>query len=124
MVTAQIKALLTADHDSLESVALNDPECFEVVVRALVGPRGEDGEESFDVSVCTPAWLARRCEKDGFVLCRHRLVLKSYSPARIRSVLAKFIERCSGDSWQEVAEKVARIGLWEFEDYRRQSDRR
>lgn len=124
MVTAQVRALMTAEHEPLESLRLKDPECFDVVVRATVGPLGQEGEESFDVSVCTPAWLARMCEKDGFVLCRHRLVLNSYSPAKIRSVLTKFIERCSGETWQEVAKKVARIGLWELEDYRGQEQRR
>jgi hypothetical protein len=32
-------------------------------------------------------------------------------------VIRKFIERSSGESWDEVALKVARIGFWEFEDY-------
>lgn len=124
MVAAQVKALMTVEHEPLESLTLKDPECFDVVVRAMVGPLGQEGEESFDVRVCTPESLAQICEKDGFVFGRHRLVVNSYSPAKIRSVLTKFIERCSGDSWQEVAEKVSRIGLWEFEDYRKQAERR
>jgi hypothetical protein len=27
------------------------------------------------------------------------------------------VENVSGPAWHEVAEKVARLGLWEFEDY-------
>ena len=117
MVTAQVKALVTAEHEPLESIRLKDPECFDVIVRAMVGPRGEEGEESFDVRVCSPSWLARVCEKHGFAFGRHCLVVDSFSPTEIRTILTKFIERHSGKTWQEVAQKVARLGLWEFEDY-------
>jgi len=83
----------------------------------MVGPRGSEGEESFDVVVCTPAWLEKEVEKDGFVVGRHYLVVRAYDPGFIEKLIRKFVERWSGESWSEVAEKVARIGDWEFEDY-------
>jgi len=37
--------------------------------------------------------------------------------ATIRGTITKFVERCSGQSWNEVAAKINRIAAWEFEDY-------
>ena len=87
--------------------------------RLTVGPSSGDGEESFDVTVCTPSWLDLECLRDGFVVGRHHLIVLSYDFEFIRRTLVKFVERYSGGTWQEVAVKVSRIGYWEFEDYER-----
>jgi hypothetical protein len=88
----------------------------------MVGPRDGEGQESFDIEVCTPAWLAKVCEKDGFVIGRHVLIVNDFEQARIRKIVVRMIERCSGDTWKEVAEKVGRLGYWEFEDYQPAKD--
>ncbi|WP_425508353.1 Imm8 family immunity protein [Tahibacter amnicola] len=31
--------------------------------------------------------------------------------------IRRYCERCIGGDWKAVAQKVARIGQWEFEDY-------
>lgn len=43
---AQLRALRTTNMDDLEGYMPDDPERFHVVVRAMVGPRDEAGEES------------------------------------------------------------------------------
>lgn len=101
----------------LETYKPEDPLCFRIVIQAMVGPRGGEGEESFDVNVCTPAWLEKEIAKEGFVVGRHYLIVSTYNPAFIEKLIRKFVERWSGESWSEVAQKVARIGYWEFEDY-------
>jgi hypothetical protein len=118
MLTAQVKALSTIDHIALEDVRPEDPECFQILVRAMVGPRDQEGEESFDLKVCTPSWLAKVCAKDGFVLGVHYLIVDHYDLPKIRQLINRFIERCSGDTWQQVAQKVGRLAYWEFEDLR------
>ena len=96
-----------------------DPAEFLLLARLYVGPSDGPGEESFDVEVCTPEWLARRCAAEGFVDARHTVVTTQYSftEAGLRSFLTRRVENISGDTWHQVAEKVARLGLWEFEDY-------
>jgi hypothetical protein len=56
---------------------------------------------------------------DSSVRCRSvpYLIVKDYDPSLIKKLVRKFVERWSGESWHEVAQKVARIGAWEFEDY-------
>lgn len=117
MITAELKGIYTIEMKDLNEYVPDDRDCFVVVVRAMVGPRGSEGEESFDITVCTPAWLEKEVSKYGFVLGTHCLIVQEYSHTFIRQVIKKFVERSSGESWQEVAEKIARIGTWEFEDH-------
>jgi hypothetical protein len=41
----------------------------------------------------------------------------TFTEAGLRSFLTRRVENLTGETWREVAEKVARLGLWEFEDY-------
>jgi hypothetical protein len=83
-----------------------------------IGPHDGDGGELFYLIVCTPKWLATECEKDGFVWGRHHLIVPEYNLKAITAIIITFVERCSGESWQEVTSKLSRIASWEFEDYR------
>jgi hypothetical protein len=56
--------------------------------------------------------------KNNVVAGRHHLFMREYSYEELKDFLEKYCSRCMGSSWSEVAEKVARIGYWEFEDYK------
>ena len=117
-IRARVRGIYTTNMGDLAQYVPEPSKSFSVWVRAIVGPEGGDGEGSFDVNVCTPRWLAELCRKEGFVVGRHHLVVEQYNIARLRQLITELIERCEGDSWQDVAEKVGRIGYWEFEDYK------
>ncbi|RIJ70498.1 hypothetical protein D1871_18760 [Nakamurella silvestris] len=85
-------------------------------LRMLVGPQGEPGEETFDLTVCTPAWLADRAA-DGPLLGRHLLVVPSINLDQVKSFLNAQVARLEEADWQQLAAKLSRIGFWEFEDY-------
>jgi Immunity protein 8 len=72
--------------DDLEKHVPENLEKFCVSVRAMVGPRGSDGEDSFDINVCSPKWLEEQVERHGFVLGRHYLFVPEYDPAKIRKI--------------------------------------
>ena len=113
---AALKSVSTIDGDDPSNFR-PETDCFSIWLRLYVGPSGEEGSESFDVCVCSPDWLARQSESDGFVMGRHHLVVNAYSFIPLRSTLERLIGQCSGENWAEVAAKVGRIGQWEFEDY-------
>ena len=96
-----------------------DPAKFSFLVTMTVGPAGGAGEETFSVQVCTPEWLAKRCQSEGYVDGRHIIVtsIGGYSEHGLRSFLTKRVEQVTAETWRDVAEKVSRIGYWEFEDY-------
>jgi len=120
MIRAKVKSFEVTDVPNLNPTSYipDNFEDFGCVFGVTVGPANSEGGELFYCTVCTPKWLARACEKDGFVWGRHHLVVPEYNLKAITRTITKFVENCSGDSWAEVAGRVGRIALWEFEDYR------
>jgi Immunity protein 8 len=45
------------------------------------------------------------------------LIVKRYDFEVVRSALYKQFQGVQGTNWSEVAERLARYGQWEFEDY-------
>jgi hypothetical protein len=55
--------------------------------------------------------------KDAVVSGRHYLFMKEYRYEELYGHISGYCSRCMGNSWIEVAQKVSRLGHWEFEDY-------
>lgn len=115
---AEIKNLFSLNIDDLDHFVPAEPDMFRVAVRLVAGPQGSEGEESFDFEVCSPLALAREIGDDGVLLLRHRLVMTSFDFGRVRQFVERYVRGCEGENWDEVANKLARLGWWEFEDYR------
>jgi hypothetical protein len=108
-VRPTIRHISTIDGDDPAVWRPADAGNFSVALRLIIGPADSEGEESFDLVVCSPSWLDKECERDGFVLGRHHLIVRSYDFSLLQGALVKLIERCSGDTWQEVAGKLSRV---------------
>lgn len=89
-----------------------------MLIQALVGPDDGPGEESFDIEVCTPAWLVARFEEGWPPLpgCG-RLIVARYDWPLIEHTLRRHISYLKAPTWHELALKLSRLGRWEFEDY-------
>ena len=104
--------------DLSESYTPADPDCFSFLLQAMFGPDDGPGEESFDILICTPKRLADDLRKSGGILSgRHYLLIEKYDIAQITDFILEHASRCKGQTWREVAEKLGRLGKWEFEDY-------
>jgi hypothetical protein len=115
---AHIRHIGLPQGDELESFRPDDLSNFYVTVRAMIGPDGEPGEESFDFSVCNPAWLEGECERKGFFLIRRFLAVSHWDASLVRRAIENEVSSVTGNSWPELASKLAAIAYWEFEDYR------
>ena len=96
-----------------------EPAAFAFDLRMLVGPAGGSGEESYDLTVCSPEWLAAECRRAGGIYePRHHLVVdvEGFDADILANWLAARVRRVAANSWPELAVRVARIGYWEFED--------
>jgi hypothetical protein len=114
MIVAELK-----DLSSLETYRPDGP--FGIHLFAIVGPSGSAGEESFGITVCTTEWFEQNVTANVAADRRH-LFVRHYDYDEIKQYLVKYCSACTGSSWKEIANKVARIGFWEFEDYKPHRD--
>jgi len=115
---AVLKSLCSSDIADVESYQPEKEDSFGFVIRAMVGPMGEPGEESFNITICTPKWLAEQYGATDIVLGLHKVIVFRYDYSELRRFIEKYLMRCSGDTWGEIAQKVSLLGHWEFENYR------
>jgi hypothetical protein len=101
--------------DDFRATVVDD---FALQVRLIVGPLDSPGDESFDVTVCTPVWIARWISEFGPLDGRHHLVVLEWNAKQIRTLLTNEFESQEADDWATLGEKLSRFGRWEFEDYR------
>ena len=98
-----------------------DPSEFVLLARMIVGPAGAPGEESFDVTVCSPEWLAETCREVGGICgARHHLVvsLDDFDVRVLRAWLAARVQDVEADTCPEIGERLGQLGSWGFEDNR------
>jgi len=88
-----------------------------ILIQMMIGPAGAPGEESFDVVVCSADALARKASEVGPVIGRHYLIIESWDPELVLGFLRRSVEALDEPTWVALAEKISRIGRWEFEDY-------
>ena len=117
MIKAQLKRLHSPDIADLVSYVPPNETEFGFLLQVIAGPSGQEGEESFDVVVCTPSWLESRMKPGQALVARHHLIVTRYDHENLERFVADYCEQCQGDSWQVVAGRLGRLGKWEFEDY-------
>ena len=118
MMRAELRRLHSPDVHDLESYCPEEPDNFGFLLQAMIGPAGGQGEESFDIVVCTPQWLKRNHDEREIVLGRDHLIVFRYDYKRLENFITGFVTGCDGRSWGDLAQQLSRLGKWEFEDYR------
>lgn len=113
---AVLRALMSLEVHDLSSWAPESDE-WAIGIRILAGPDDGPGEESFDFTMCSVEWLATKVRRDGLVDGRHLLVADGFNWEALKSYVERRVRQSEGDSWGEVAERLGRLGHWEFEDY-------
>ena len=120
MIRAEIKFIICWDDPKGDLAAYrpDDYENFCCLVQLYIGPHGGDGFEEFQLSICTPKWWVEN-HPDEYIIGapKNTLVVLEYDYLRLTAWLHRYVERCTGESWQEVARRLCLISSWEFEDY-------
>jgi hypothetical protein len=117
-VKAIIKGYHSPDVDFENFTPKTDNWSF--LLQLIVGPSNGEGEESFDIIVCSPQHVAEMVAHDGIVNGRHTLIASDVS--KVKPFIEKYVtSNAIGDTWQDVANKLCQLGHWEFEDYRESS---
>ncbi len=101
----------------LERDGLDPTEVDTTLFVFAAGPSGEPGEEAFHATVCTPRGLEALVDRDGVVFGRHFVFVSSINTETVEAAIHDRLRRIDGDTWSQLAEKIGRLGFWEFEDY-------
>ena len=115
---AKLHSLHSPDVDDLAYYIPENPETFGILVQAMVGPLGGDGEESIYFLVCTPQWLATQIPEGEYRFGRHCLFLKKYEYRVLHAAIEKLCHSLEEADWGTLARKLGAYGRWEFEHYR------
>jgi len=115
-VRAEIRELFASDVDNLDEWRPSG-NSFSVTIRLQIGPVGGVGEESFDLTICSPSWLSRQTDVTPVFDARHHLVVHDFDWNVIRGYIEGRVASCGGDAWEDIAQKLSRFASWEFEDY-------
>src|SRR5690349_21683466 len=113
----EVKLIFSPDAE-IKDFAPEDPERFCLFVQVFIGPTGSPGKESFDLTVCSPQWIADFVKDNGPIFGFHYLIMEHFDEVKLREKLSTYCSECSGDSWDEIAMKLNLIGKWEFYDYK------
>ena len=113
---AELKSLHSPDADPLRDFAPVGP--FGLLVQTMIGPHEQEGYESFDFMLCTPEWFASNMRSD-IEMGRHYLFVRDFDYLRLEQYVQAYCRKCGeATTWQALAEKLGRLGMWEFEDYK------
>ncbi|SRR5258706_14875567 len=117
MIQANLYAISCLDEHNLDFSAYSpeNPKSFSCVLQLFVGPHNEGGEESFQLTHCTTQWLIENHSEEDVIVGKDLLIVFDYNYPRIRQWITRYIERCTGETWAEVAKQISCISRWEFE---------
>jgi hypothetical protein len=116
---AEIKSIFSPDIEvTLKEYQPERANNFGFLLQMIISPEGEEGEESFDIMVCTPDWLKDNHSKDEIIFGRHHLIVFKYDYQAIYQKLAKYVNSIEANTWDEISSLIGRVGHWEFEDYK------
>ena len=113
---AKLKGLHSPDIDNLETWSPGGGP-FGFFLQAMIGPSDGPGEESFNLTVCTPEWFAAHRMETGIMMGSRTLFVSVYDYRAIRTYLERAAQRTEGKNWREIAESLSWLGEWEFENY-------
>ncbi len=119
---AEIKKMHSPDIQNLTGFYPEVEDNFGFLLQMFVGPKGEQGFESFDLIVCTPKWLISSYEEKEMVFGLHHLIAFEYNYEKIYNKLKRYVERFDEPDWSSLAMKIGRISRWEFQDYQQLED--
>lgn len=114
---AELKSLHSPDAD-LRTFHPEKPECFSLLIQAMIGPAGGAAADSFEFVLCTPAWLLHQClAEQRPVFGAHHMIVDRYDYGSLESSISSLCRSVEGCDWNEVASKLSLYASWEFSDY-------
>jgi hypothetical protein len=90
---------------------------FGFKIMLFIGTEDDQKSDAFDAFVCTPGFFAANLADDQIAAGQHTFFVKRFDYLKLRQCIEDYVSRCEGNTWPEVAKKLAHIGSWEFDDF-------
>lgn len=113
---AELKLLHSPDLPDPEHNRPQDPGNFRILIQALIGVAGQEGADTFDFLVCTPAWLAAHLAAHPAepLAARGYLIVPGYDYAKIHAAISRLCDQATGPDWPALAARLNLDGRWEY----------
>jgi hypothetical protein len=118
MIIPELKRLHSPDVEDIKDFRSIEGEKYGLLVQAFVGTKESEGFETFDFIVCSPEYLLEVLKSKDEVFLRHYLIINGFTYKKFENRMQRLVKSLSGKDWNEYANKLARYGKWEFEDYK------
>jgi hypothetical protein len=112
MIQAELHSILYWNEPNQDFSAYKpeNPTNFSCDIEVVVGHSNSDDETSLLLRLCTPQWLTENHSEEDVIIGKALLIVFDYNYPRILQWLTRYVERCTGETWDEVATRVVYIG--------------
>ena len=117
IMKSKINSFICADHDPLDLYQPEDITMFRLWLEISVGVEGEEGEELFQIFICSQKWLEKKIKEYTFFVGLHAIIMDEYNYDNLCRILDSLI--CiEGSNYEEISNKLGQIALSEHQQYR------
>lgn len=113
----KIKSIDNIEIQNFKTWIPNNTNSFSIVFELLIGPNDSVGEEIFTIEVCTLEWFADFFKRKPKAIEKGYLIVDKYDYSEVINELEQICNSINGDEWNEIAEQLAEIFNWEFDNY-------
>jgi hypothetical protein len=101
-----------------------DPDCFGMQLTLLIGEKGANRGDNFQLYVCTRKFRDTSNDdmKRSIRLTKYEFIDR-YSWPALKKLLNDRVKSCEGSSWEESLAMLRRKFHWEFENFNKPSPR-
>lgn len=93
----------------------DDPKKVYFLLEIEIGLQGKNGSDLFQLIIATPNALADIPFSSMFG--RGILIVKRYGWPEVQVAIEEILEKCQGDEWINVASKLNKYFIWEYDDH-------
>lgn len=108
-----IKELHSPDIN-LETYSPSVKDNFGFLLQVIVGIEGEQGEECFDVYVCTPKWIEQNYTSQTILIGLHAMIVQEYNQGRLIEAIKELFCK-EGSSLSNISCELSYYGLSEMD---------
>lgn len=115
VVTPELKSVCCPEAMDIQRLVIPEDKAFSISIQAIFCRKNGSEEKSFSFLLCNHMWLVEQT-KFSLVSKPHLIIAEEFSFDKLRKFLENLANFSSGDSWNEVCEKLGRLGEAGYEE--------